>query len=92
MKCKFPGCKKVPTRWSRHGYCGEHRGAAQTIHQQRRPAIQEPNSGCEIVQRLRAFRGLKESIEARFPQAGTPYARNASGYDVVVLVPGGLRA
>lgn len=91
MICRFPGCNNEPTRWSRRAFCGLHRGAARSysdsLNKKREHVETPPHSD-----KLRLFHNLKETVHSAFPDAGKPFARNASGYDVLVLVPGGLRA
>lgn len=83
MNCRFPGCPNIPTKWSRHSYCGEHRGAAVSMS---KTIPQRPAQGKKGA----IFEQLKREVNAHF-RAPQPI-RSSYGYHVLVQAPNGLRA
>jgi hypothetical protein len=89
MKCRYPGCQNKPSRWSRRTFCGEHRTEAMAYGRSMRSA-KLPDT--QMGDKLRRFVRLKDTVQSTFPRSGRPVAINAAGYEVMVVVPGGLRA
>lgn len=80
MNCRYPGCSNKPTKWSRHSFCGEHRGAARALAA-RAPQAQDKKASL--------FDQLQKEIQQRFNSTkNTPV--NAYGYQVFVRAPNGL--
>lgn len=93
--CRFPGCANEPTRWSRTGFCRDHRGTALVWCAVRRHHAhlgERQQTEIELSEKLKVFAAMDAALRKRFPQLAMPFIRSAYGYEVIVAVPGGLRA
>lgn len=91
--CKFTGCKNDITRWSRTGFCHEHRGAAviwsDVMRRRGRPKLAVAVV-LEASEKVRVFLDLEAALRKALPKLGLN-KKNHYGYEVLVAAPGGLK-